>query len=188
MGCCLALLTGSNPSNSNFVELPKISLTPPTVLDPKYKGKYIQLNSNNNIAKGKGLVVGLESLNTDKVYFEVKFRCDPDSKGGSGSSKDGSGSSSKDGSSSSSSKDGSSSSKGDSSSKKKMKEVDKEEDEETSASVVAAAPATAPPTPPRHGRAGARRAQRRKTQLPCSLKTRKLPGRTGSFLKTKTYS
>ena len=148
MGCCLALLTGSNPSNSNFVELPKISLTPPTVLDPKYKGKYIQLNSNNNIAKGKGLVVGLESLNTDKVYFEVKFRCDPDSKGGSGSSKDGSGSSSKDGSSSSSSKDGSSSSKGDSSSKKKMKEVDKEEDEETSASVVAAAPATATTPPP----------------------------------------
>jgi hypothetical protein len=87
MGCCLALLGGSksNSSSSGFVELSKtVSSTPPTVLDPKYKGKNIQLTKKNKVASGQGLVLGQESLNTDKVYFEVTFKCSASDGAGAG--------------------------------------------------------------------------------------------------------
>ena len=127
-----------------------MSLTPPTVLDPKYKGKYIFLNLKNNIAKGKGLVIGKESLNTDKIYFEVKFRCNPGSKGsGSSSSSKGSGGSSKGGSSSKVGEDGvkfsvkKSAKKTKEEDKKEEEDKDEDEDEETASVVAAATAATA---------------------------------------------
>jgi hypothetical protein len=77
MGCCASLFGSTTTGKQNFVELPKTpkSRTPPTVLDDKFRGKLISLNNAKMIATGTGMVLGKESLNTDKAYFEVTFTC-----------------------------------------------------------------------------------------------------------------
>ena len=76
MGCCASLFSSTKPAVA-LQELPKTpkSKTPPTVLDDKFRGKFVQLNNAKMIATGSGLVLGKSALNTDKVYFEVTFTC-----------------------------------------------------------------------------------------------------------------
>ena len=74
MGNCCDILA---PNADNILPTPTKSKTPNTKLDPKYKGKYLRLNKACTVATGRGLILGKESLNTDKVYFEVTFHIKP---------------------------------------------------------------------------------------------------------------
>jgi hypothetical protein len=74
--CCETIFPSASATNkkSNTVEPQVKSKTPPTGLDSKYHGKQIRLNKSCTVATGAGLVLGKESLNTDKIYFEVTFQ------------------------------------------------------------------------------------------------------------------